>query len=960
MKQCLQRGLLAICIFILGFLGSAEAQAEEKVIKVGYFDYSGFIEEEKDGKFKGYGAEYLDELSHYTGWSYEYVYGSWSQCLAWLKDGEIDLLCTAQRTKEREEVYDYCEYSSGLEYTVLYANPENDSIYFEDYENLNGKKVGMMKNSYQNAEFAEFQKLHNLTMETIYFDTNMEMEDALRVGMVDVIVSGSLDASPEFKLIAKVGLTPFYFITKKGNTALMDELNSAMRQIQMERPFFNGYLHEKYYGKPVNTMIGQERAEAEYLKKKPELIVSFARNNYPMGYLDEKTREASGYYVELVRKIAADTGISVKFVPAFSGTAAIQMVQRGEADLTVAVYGNEALKERYDIDYTTPYTTAEIAVIARRGSGVEDKNDIVAAVPRGFASYNVYLEEWHPDWKIENYDSVEHCMEAVALGKADVALADSLYLQAYAGINSWKELVVVSGMECEVPMSLGIGKDQPPELKEILRKSFLKLTGNDLKQARIKCMINQKPPFDFSQWLRRNIVFIACFIGICGLSVFFVLHKKELYYRRLAMTDELTGVWNRNKFIKEAERILNRNKQKSYYLISTDIDKFKYINDTFGYSTGDELLKEEARQFSKIFGENGCFARIAADEFVGLAECSETDSKEEELSRKLDTFENNMRNYSNQYFRIQIKMGLYKIEKRENDIRITECIDRANIAKKRIKGNLNQTIAYFDSETARRSALENEIEGKMEKALENKEFCVYYQPKYNLVTEEIEGAEALVRWIDPDRGMIGPDVFIPLFEKNGFIIRLDFFVYEEVCRHLKKWISEGRKVVPVSVNVSRAHLGTPNFIPDLAALLKKYEIPVELIELELTESVFSKNEQAVKRMVVLLKNMGFHISIDDFGSGYSSLNLLRQIPADVLKIDRGFLGEVEASVKSRIIVSQVVSMARKLNIHTVCEGVETKKQADFLREIRCEIAQGFLFSKPVPMEEFEGKITLQS
>lgn len=967
MKRCYKRWLfmLFVCMFCFTYMTDALAEgkektSEEKTVRVGYFDYTGFIEEEQDGKFTGYGVEYLNELSRYSGWNYDYVYGSWSECLKRLENGEIDLLCTAQYTEERAQKYDYCDYFSGLEYTVLYANKENQDIYFEDYEHLNGKRVGMMKNSYQNEVFAEFQKDHNLQMEEVSFDTNLEMEDALRVGMVDVIVSGSLDTSEEFKLIAKVGITPFYFITRKGDTDFMHELNDAMRGLQMDRPFLNSYLHEKYYGKPVNTMIGQTREEAEYLKKKPTLTVSCAKNNFPLGYIDEDTGEAAGFYPELMRKIAEYAEIEIEFVMAPSGSEAVRMVTQGQADLAVALYGSEAVRKEYGINYSAPYVNAEIAAVAKRGAAVENMEEIRVAVPNGYTSYTAYLQERHPDWTIKPYNTIQRCMQAVDEGEVDIAMADTLYLQASSGPNIRKDLVIIGGMESKIPMSIGIGKNQPKELNEILRKAILRLTEDDIRDARIKCTVSGDAKFDVVTWLKSNFLVILGIIGVCIAGTMMALHRKEVYYRKLAMTDELTGVWNRNKFIKEAEKLLNHNKNKEYYLISTDVDKFKYINDTFGYSTGDEVLKEEARQFAQIFGEKGCFARIAADEFAGLAECSDTDSEEKELFEKLHLFEQNMRNYSNQYFRIQTKIGLYRIEKRENDVRITECIDRANIAKKQIKGNLNQVVACFDNETAKRSAMENRIEGKMEKALENKEFCVYYQPKYDLKTEQIESAEALVRWIDPEEGIIGPNLFIPLFEKNGFIIRLDFFVYEEVCRHLKKWMQEGKKVVPVSVNVSRAHLGTPNFIPDLLTLLKKYEIPVELFELELTESAFSEDEQALKKMVASLKNMGFKIAIDDFGSGFSSMNLLKQIPADVLKIDRAFLEEVENSAKSKIIIAQVVSMARKINMHTVCEGVETKKQADFLREIHCEVAQGYLFSKPVSVEEFESKITGQS
>lgn len=955
-------GLIVICLLMLCFTYMTDISAQGKTnteIKVGYFDYSGFIEENEDGEFYGYGVEYLSEVSKYTGWEYEYVYGSWSQCLERLKNGEIDLLCTAQYTEERARDYDYCDYSSGLEYTVLYADSENTELYYEDYEHLNGTKAGLMKNSYQNELYYEFEEERSLNMEEVYFDTNQAMEDALKEGTVDIIVSGSLDASPEFKLISKIGITPFYFITDKGDENLLSRLNLAMKELQIDRPFFNSYLYEKYYGKPVNSMVGQTREEAEYIQETKLLRVAYAKNSFPMEYTDNKTGEAAGLYPEILKKISQYAQIEFEFVQAANPSEAIRMVNQGDADLVSAVYGNTAVREAYGISYTQPYLTSDISVIARRGSAVEAVEDLTVAIPSGYTSYVIYLQEKYPAWEIKSYSRIDECKEAADRGDADIALADALYLQAYSEPTGWKDLSVVSGMEISMPISIGMKREQPEVLASVLNKAILKVTDADIKEARVKNTTENNLQLDVKTWLKRNIPFLIGAIALWGLCTLYMLHRKEVYYRRLAMIDDLTGVWNRNKFIKEAEKLLNHNRNKEYCLISTDVDKFKNINDTFGYSTGDDVLREQAVQFAKIFEEKGIYARVVADEFVGLVECSSEEEKKI-LTGKLYEFENRMRSYSNQYFRIQIKIGICCIEKRAEEARITECIDKANIAKKRIKGNLNQSIAYFDNETARRSALENEIEGKMEKALENKEFCVYYQPKYNLRTQEIEGAEALVRWIDPEKGMIGPDSFIPLFEKNGFIIRLDFYVYEEVCRHLKQWRDEGKRIVPVSVNVSRAHVSTDSFIPDLAALLRKYEIPVELIELELTESLFSEDSQVVKRMVNMLKNMGFHISIDDFGSGYSSLNLLKQIPADVLKIDRAFLEEIEDSVKSKIIIAQVVQMARKINIHTVCEGVETKKQADFLRDIHCDVAQGYLFSKPVPMKEFEAKIAGQS
>lgn len=289
----------------------------------------------------------------------------------------------------------------------------------------------------------------------------------------------------------------------------------------------------------------------------------------------------------------------------------------------------------------------------------------------------------------------------------------------------------------------------------------------------------------------------------------------------------------------------------------------------------------------------------------------------------------------------------------EEPLPVSEYIDRSNAARKSIKGSSIACLACFDRKMEDFLSNERRIEKKMENALSNREFLVYYQPKYDLQTNRLTGAEALVRWKDPKDGMIFPNTFIPVFEKNGFIVQLDFFVYEEVLKTLAKWREEGREPIVVSVNVSRAHIGTADFLCKLIKLADKYEVPHHLLELELTETVLGGQHQDILTFIQACRAAGFPVSMDDFGSGYSSLNLLKELPIDVLKIDREFLNETEVSQKSCIIIEQIVQMAAKIEIHTICEGVETESQAAFLRSIGCNMAQGYLYSRPVPLSDFE-------
>jgi EAL domain-containing protein (putative c-di-GMP-specific phosphodiesterase class I) len=243
----------------------------------------------------------------------------------------------------------------------------------------------------------------------------------------------------------------------------------------------------------------------------------------------------------------------------------------------------------------------------------------------------------------------------------------------------------------------------------------------------------------------------------------------------------------------------------------------------------------------------------------------------------------------------------------------------------------------------------------MHEALESNEFRPYLQPKWNMQTDQIAGAEALVRWVNKDGTIIPPGDFIPVFEKNGFIEQVDFYMLEEICKYIRQMIDEGREVYPVSINQSRYLLYDPNYIMRVQEIMLRYRVPKGLIELEITETVFFSEKERMLEIMRNLKEFNMNLSIDDFGSGYSSLNLLRDIPFDVLKIDRGFLDESSQSDSGKFILRKIVEMAEGLNLKVICEGVETHEQVDMLLDIGCIFAQGFLYSRPIPIEEFMEK-----
>ena len=303
--------------------------------------------------------------------------------------------------------------------------------------------------------------------------------------------------------------------------------------------------------------------------------------------------------------------------------------------------------------------------------------------------------------------------------------------------------------------------------------------------------------------------------------------------------------------------------------------------------------------------------------------------------------------------RLQFCTGITVVDKNSRSHDAETVVSNANLARKVAKELEEDCCVMFDHSMMEGIKREVEITSQVPKAIANREFKVYYQPKVATETLELIGAEALVRWQKPDGSFIYPDQFIPFVERSGQIVDVDNYVYREVFRFLSERIAAGKKVVPVSLNVSRVHLNKMDILEYVNDLFEEYKVPTDLVEFELTESIYLDNTEKALELVNGLHNIGVKVSMDDFGSGYSSLNLLSRLPIDVIKLDKVFLKDDNLQESDKIIISCVVDMAKKLRIVSLCEGVETIEQSDYLKEIGCQIQQGYYFSKPVPQEQYE-------
>lgn len=413
----------------------------------------------------------------------------------------------------------------------------------------------------------------------------------------------------------------------------------------------------------------------------------------------------------------------------------------------------------------------------------------------------------------------------------------------------------------------------------------------------------------------------------------------------LATYDELTGIYNKQAFYTKTKEMLLDNPDKNFDLLRINIERFKVLNDLFGESTGDKLLRYIGKFLKEINLPLCVSGRLYADNFVVCYEAGKGDSRRmiNTLQMVADSFAINNRTI--------LSFGLYRID--DKTLPVSVMCDRANMALWKAKGNFKNPYCEYDEKMRQQVLKEQKIINAMEMAIQNKEFTLYLQPKYDIEKGTIIGAEALVRWISQENGFISPGDFIPVFENNGFVYEVDKFIWEESCRYLRKWLDEGREVHPISVNVSRIDLYDPKLVKHLVDLREKYQLPSRYLELEITESAYTEDPEQIITITRQLREAGFVILMDDFGTGYSSLNMLKDIQIDVLKLDMGFLKSSDYSAKGGNILTAILKMAESLKMQTIAEGVETKEQVEFLKGIGCKYVQGFYYSKPLPVGEFE-------
>lgn len=433
--------------------------------------------------------------------------------------------------------------------------------------------------------------------------------------------------------------------------------------------------------------------------------------------------------------------------------------------------------------------------------------------------------------------------------------------------------------------------------------------------------------------------------GIMRLRAGNAIEKSKV---RFLEYDFLTGIYGQQKFYQATRELLDQRAGANFAFIHFDIDRFRIINTLYGSKEGDRLIHFVAGAIRKVMTAygRGTYGRLGGDVF-GMCVPYEDGAA---IYHILEGIRAEIRKHSVHYY-LETCAGIYLVD--DPDMEVAAMHDNAEIAAAQCKGQYMVHDVLYTEEIGQKVLREQHIIDEMDAALAEQQFIVYFQPKYQLKKMAPYGAEALVRWKKPSSEIVLPNEFIPIFERNGFITKLDYYVWEKVCQFIDSELSQGRNPAPISVNVSRVNLYNPDFMDSLIDLIHRYHIPPHYLNLELTESVFSEDAELIQRAVNYLHDAGFTILMDDFGSGYSSLNILKDVDLDVLKIDMKFFSKGNTAEKGAKIIEAVIRMAESLDMMVIAEGVEEKHQVDFLNDLGCDYIQGYYFGRPMSQDQYE-------
>ena len=939
----------------------AGAAGKGKTVRVGWYE-SSFNTKDDAGRRSGYAYEYQIKVAAYTGWNYEYVEGSWSELLDMLKKGEIDLMSDVSYTDERASQMLFPDLPMGSEVYYIFTSPDNKEIRSDDYSTLNGKKIGINRGSVQVELYREWAAQHNVDAEIIELTT--KEEDSIRMlqkGGIDAYITPDAFSDPERLVpVCKIGSSDFFFAICSGREDLLAELNEAMSSIQEENRYYNQQMSDKYLIRAgVNTFLSA--GEKKWLGKHGPVKVGYQDNYLAFCAQDPETGELTGAlkdYLDYASDGFGNAHMDYEATAYPTAAAAMDALNRGEVDCVFPANLSSYDGEKKKIVMTPPVITTDVLAVIRSGDqeSFRDRKHVIVAVNEGNLNYDAFLKDNYPEWRAVYYPDTIKCLKAVSDGVADcVLISNYRYNNIARECERYGLVTLDTGASLEYSFAVNNGDN---ELYSILTK-ITGLVPRSTLSTNLSYYLTEDAKSTFGDFIRSNVEIFIALLGLITAVIAILMVRSRRAEKRAkelisaTETDGLTGLYNRDFFLQYASRMHSEHPERPMDAIVFNIEQFHSVNAMNGREFGDEVLRTLGREVKAVAAENaGIAGRFGADRFdIFCRHINDYRAVYDRLQSALDGLSRNAE--------IRLRMGVMQSQPELDTIGM---FDMARTACSMSRGHFKEHLIVFDDDVRAREEFEQRLLNDCRRALDGFEFEVYYQPKYDIQAKKpkLESAEALVRWRHPDLGLIAPDDFVPLFERNGKISEVDRYVWNEAARQIVRWKELYGITIPVSVNLSRVDVFDPSLEDTLEEILSLNGLDHDVLKLEVTETAYTEDSDQVIKVVRSLRDRGYVVEMDDFGTGYSSLSMLSEMPVDVIKMDRNFVRNIEHDEKDAKLVTLILDIAKQLDIPVIAEGVETKTQLDMLKKMGCDVAQGYYFSRPLSAAEFESKIIKKS
>ncbi len=933
-----------------------------ETVRVGYIKNSGFVEEDIPGHKTGYGYEYMEFLSNYAHCNFEYVgFDEWDELALSIGRGEIDV------APGMPGDYHQLQNTTRTDH-VIGRFPMELVISHEGVKP--NMKIGNVPLNYPTPGLAGIARGEGFSYETITYPKYRQMLDAFHGGEIDGYVSPMLDPKERKNILALFDRQSYRLSVRNDRPDLLRRFNMAMDQMLLNQPNIRDKLNGKYLRNDGFPLILSHH-EKEYLEQRTKLRATILMWQKPYAYYNNKG-ELVGVMPEIIHRIARDLGVEIEIVSTdtsddsheFSQTLANtrKLIERGEIDFVVDSVCDYGWGNDWGIKPTQSYLTTDY-VPMHRADYFEDPSakPIVACVESMFYT-KAFIEPQYPEDKRLYVPTLDDALIAVSEGRADVAYVHRNAVTSLIDETDVYSLEAAGESVYSEPISLGVYAQADPKLWHILNKEI-----NHIDSDWIRDLINKHQQTEVTitpkYLLYHHPVRVFAVLMLLALAIggFFTYRNRmrqkhfELV-EHMAYTDLRYNLPNISWLEREVPSALANLKKEN-----PDAQTFfvVFAMDSSAAATKDYGRKIIDKQFTAMAGGLAeaepvilTAAGIDVEHLICYCKAKNVDeivTWAEDVIKKYSFMETAD---ANSKIVLHTRAG---VSAYNSEMYVQQAVDRALTA---CHNNSSNSVSIFDAKMEETLTMQHTIESRMEQALRDGEFKPFYQPKYDIRTRRIIGAEALVRWISPELGFMPPGKFIPLFEQNGFVIPVDHYLLEKTCQLQRERLDAGKEVVPISVNQSRLHMvAEEGYLEKMQAVVDKYNLPPGTIELEVTETVFGDFDaktgmKSAEEIIKALHAMGFAISVDDFGSGYSSYTMLGNLPFDVLKIDRSILVGADTSEKMRTILANVINLGNSLGMKVIVEGIETREQEDLLLKLGCHLGQGFLNCKPIPVDDF--------